>query len=120
METQKNTLAAKKMVYLTAGGNPVGRGEGRGVHLWAILVILSLAMYPTNGLPNPEGQMGQEKECLKETQREPTGGQDKIFKLLTRIIEQRSGNQSHQLDSGAEKKRKDVNGQARLNCVGTA
>ncbi|RMC20587.1 hypothetical protein DUI87_01439 [Hirundo rustica rustica] len=80
METQKNTLAAKKMVYLTAGGNPVGRGEGRGVHLWAILVILSLAMYPTNGLPNPEGQMGQEKECLKETQREPTGGQDKIFK----------------------------------------
>ncbi|RMC20562.1 hypothetical protein DUI87_01413 [Hirundo rustica rustica] len=82
METQKNTLAAKKMVYLAAGGNPVGRGEGRGVHLWAILVILSLAMYPTNGLPNPEGQMGQEKECLKETQREPTGGQDKISRLI--------------------------------------
>ncbi|RMC20654.1 hypothetical protein DUI87_01506 [Hirundo rustica rustica] len=80
METLKNILAAKKMVYLAAGGNPVGRGKGRGIHLWAILVILSLAMYPTNGLPNPEGQMGQENECLKETQREPTGSQKGIFK----------------------------------------
>ncbi|RMC20279.1 hypothetical protein DUI87_01125 [Hirundo rustica rustica] len=56
METLKNILAAKKMVYLAAGGNPVGR-------------------------------------------------------------EQRSGNQSHQLDSGAEKKRKDVNGLIRLQAV---
>ncbi|RMC21139.1 hypothetical protein DUI87_01997 [Hirundo rustica rustica] len=80
METLKNILAAKKIVYLATGGNPVGRGEGRGVHLWAILVILSLAMYPTNGLPNPEGQMGQEKECLKKTQREPTGSQKGVFK----------------------------------------
>ncbi|RMC19713.1 hypothetical protein DUI87_03277 [Hirundo rustica rustica] len=193
METLKNILAAKKMVYLAAGGNPVGRGEGRGIHLWAILVILSLAMYPTNGLPNPEGQMGQEKECLKENQREPTRSQKGIFKahfdcpkiqkrgicshneswfkicelkentiyhnpvamsrkrreldsipvipiceqcnktvwvggkkestfvaylrLLTQIIEQRSGNQSHQLDSGAEEKRKDVNRLIRLQAV---
>ncbi|RMC20108.1 hypothetical protein DUI87_00954 [Hirundo rustica rustica] len=71
MEARKNTLAAKKMVYLAAGGNPVGRGKGRGVHLWVILVILSLAMYLTNGLPNVKGQMGQEKECLKETQQDP-------------------------------------------------
>ncbi|RMC01036.1 hypothetical protein DUI87_22300 [Hirundo rustica rustica] len=59
METLKNILTAKKMVYLATDGNL----------------------------------------------------------LLTQIIEQRSGNQSHQLDSGAEKKRKDVNGFIRLQAV---
>ncbi|RMC19759.1 hypothetical protein DUI87_03323 [Hirundo rustica rustica] len=75
METWKNILAAKKMVYLAAGGNPVGRDEGRGVHLWAILVILSLAMYLTSGLPNPKGEMGKETDP-QETQQEPTWGQN--------------------------------------------
>ncbi|RMC20073.1 hypothetical protein DUI87_00919 [Hirundo rustica rustica] len=75
METLKNILAAKKMVYLAAGSNPVGRDEGRGVHLWAILVILSLAMYLTSGLPNPKGEMGKETDP-QETQQEPTWGQN--------------------------------------------
>ncbi|RMC19789.1 hypothetical protein DUI87_03353 [Hirundo rustica rustica] len=79
MEARKNTLAAKKMDYLAAGGNPVGRGKGRGVHLWVILVILSLVVCRTNGLPNPKGQMGQERKRLKETQQEPTWGQNVAF-----------------------------------------
>ncbi|RMC05610.1 hypothetical protein DUI87_17695 [Hirundo rustica rustica] len=50
------------MAYLAAGGNPVGRGKGRGIHLWVTLVILSLAMYLMSGLPNPKGEMGKETD----------------------------------------------------------
>ncbi|RMB92600.1 hypothetical protein DUI87_30909 [Hirundo rustica rustica] len=81
MEARKNTLAAEKMDYLAAGGNPVGGGKGRGVHLWVFLVILSLVVYLTNGLPNPKGQMGQERKCLKETQKEPTLSQNNRIAL---------------------------------------
>ncbi|RMC21778.1 hypothetical protein DUI87_02647 [Hirundo rustica rustica] len=79
MEAQKNTLAAEKMDYLTAGGNPVGRGKGRGVYLWVVLVILSLVLCRMDGLPSPKGQMGQERQCLKETQKEPTWSQNVAF-----------------------------------------
>lgn len=55
-EPLKNILAAEKMVPLTAGSTPVGRG-GRGIiKLWGLLVLLSL---PWNGITNP---------CLKSYQ----------------------------------------------------
>ncbi|RMC11973.1 hypothetical protein DUI87_11106 [Hirundo rustica rustica] len=81
MEARKNTLAAEKMDYLAAGGNPAGRGKGRGVHLWVILVVLSLVVCHMSGLPSPKGQMGQERQCLKEAQREPALSQNVTFRV---------------------------------------
>ncbi|RMB89521.1 hypothetical protein DUI87_34095 [Hirundo rustica rustica] len=46
------------MVYPAAGGNPTGEGWSRGIGLWVTLVILSRAMYPTNGLHEPQEGMG--------------------------------------------------------------
>ncbi|RMC19267.1 hypothetical protein DUI87_03874 [Hirundo rustica rustica] len=34
-----------------------------------------------NDLPSPEGQTGQERQCLKETQREPTLSQNVTFRV---------------------------------------
>lgn len=60
-EPQKNTLAAKKMVYLAAGGNPVGVAKGRGVHLWGILMGLNLVMCRTTSL-HPENPPSTERQ----------------------------------------------------------
>ncbi|RMC21964.1 hypothetical protein DUI87_02835 [Hirundo rustica rustica] len=48
------------MDYPAAGGNPTGEGWSRGIGLWVTLVILSRAMYPTNGLHEPQEGMGME------------------------------------------------------------
>ncbi|RMC19552.1 hypothetical protein DUI87_03110 [Hirundo rustica rustica] len=83
---RKNIPAAKKMVYLAAGGNPVGERKGRGIHLWVTLVILSLAVYLTSGLPNPKERMGKETDP-QETQLEPTWGQN-IEPRVTQLADQ--------------------------------
>ncbi|RMC20746.1 hypothetical protein DUI87_01598 [Hirundo rustica rustica] len=57
--TLKNIPAARKMVYPTAGGTPTGEGLSRGIRLWVTLVTLSLAVYPTNGLPNLKEETGK-------------------------------------------------------------
>ncbi|RMC22045.1 hypothetical protein DUI87_02916 [Hirundo rustica rustica] len=73
------------MAYLAAGSNLVGRGKGRGIHLWVSLVILSLAMYLTSGLPNPKGEMGKETDP-QETQQEPTWGQNGELRAVVEIV----------------------------------
>lgn len=50
MDPRMNIPAAEKMAYLTAGGNPVGVGKGRGAHLWGILMSLSLVVCHTISL----------------------------------------------------------------------
>lgn len=47
---RKNTPAAMKMAYPAAGGNPVGGGVGRGVHLGGPRMILNLVIYWTVSL----------------------------------------------------------------------
>ncbi|RMC19894.1 hypothetical protein DUI87_03460 [Hirundo rustica rustica] len=47
------------MVYPAVGGTPTGEGLSRGIRLWVTLVTLSLAVYPTNGLPNLKEEMGK-------------------------------------------------------------
>ncbi|TRZ07721.1 hypothetical protein HGM15179_019387 [Zosterops borbonicus] len=61
MEPLKNTLAAEKMDYLAAGGNPVGAGKGRGVRLWGTLMVLSLVVCKTTGL-HPENRPSTERQ----------------------------------------------------------
>ncbi|TRZ05430.1 hypothetical protein HGM15179_021677 [Zosterops borbonicus] len=61
MEPLKNTPAAEKMDYLDAGSKPVGAGKGRGVHLWGILMVLSLVVCKTTGL-HPESQLRAERQ----------------------------------------------------------
>ncbi|RMB88494.1 hypothetical protein DUI87_35141 [Hirundo rustica rustica] len=57
--TLKNIPAARKMVYPAVGGTPTGEGLSREIRLWVTLVTLSLAVYPTNGLPNPKEKTGK-------------------------------------------------------------
>lgn len=66
MGPQKNTLAAEKMVFLAAGGNP------GSIHLWGILLGLSLAVCRTTSLHpetpfHMEGQSPIDKcrQCLQ-------------------------------------------------------
>ncbi|RMC05552.1 hypothetical protein DUI87_18748 [Hirundo rustica rustica] len=60
----------------------MGVGLGRGIHLWVTLVILSLAVYPTNGLPNPKERMGKGTDP-PEVQSEPTW--DQVSKSRVRV-----------------------------------
>ncbi|RMC20330.1 hypothetical protein DUI87_01179 [Hirundo rustica rustica] len=62
------------MVYPAVGGTPTGEGLSRGIHLWVTLVILSLAVYPTNGLPNPKEKTGKGTDP-PEVHSEPTWDQ---------------------------------------------
>ncbi|TRZ08702.1 hypothetical protein HGM15179_018410 [Zosterops borbonicus] len=65
VEPLKNTPAAKKMVYLVTGGNPVGKGKGRGVCLWRILMVLSLVVCKISGV-HPEDQSSTERQSLTD------------------------------------------------------
>ncbi|RMB88534.1 hypothetical protein DUI87_24294 [Hirundo rustica rustica] len=47
------------MGYPAIGGTPTGEGLSREIRLWVTLVTLSLAVYPTNGLPNPKEKTGK-------------------------------------------------------------
>ncbi|TRZ08661.1 hypothetical protein HGM15179_018446 [Zosterops borbonicus] len=70
----KNTPAAKKMDYLTAGGNPVGTGKGRRARLWGILMVLSLMMGKTVSLL-PKNQLSVGKQS-------PANGCEQCFKTI--------------------------------------
>ncbi|RMC21597.1 hypothetical protein DUI87_02464 [Hirundo rustica rustica] len=96
---RKNIPAAKKMAYLAAGCNPVGRGKGRGIHLWVTLGILSLAMYLMSGLPNPKEGMGKEIDP-QETQLEPTWGQNRELRVCFDCPERPKGGNCKYNDSG--------------------
>ncbi|RMB99705.1 hypothetical protein DUI87_23707 [Hirundo rustica rustica] len=102
---RKYILAAEKMAYLAAGGNPVGRGKGRGIHLWVTLVILSLAMYLTSGLPNPKEGMGKETDP-QETQLEPTWGQNRRPRVHFDCPERPKGGNCKYNDSGFQMNKK--------------
>ncbi|RMC20943.1 hypothetical protein DUI87_01797 [Hirundo rustica rustica] len=93
------------MAYLAAGGNPVGRGKGREIHLWVTLVILSLAMYLTNSLPNPKEGMRKETDP-QETQPEPTWGQNRELRVCFDCPEMQRGENCKHNESGFQMNKK--------------
>ncbi|RMC16705.1 hypothetical protein DUI87_06645 [Hirundo rustica rustica] len=70
------------MVYPAVGGTPTGERLSRGIGLWVTLVILSLAVYPTNGLPNPKEKTGKGTDP-PEVHSEPTW--DQVSKSRVRV-----------------------------------
>lgn len=63
--SRDNIPAAEKIVHLAAGGNPMGVGTGRGMHLWGFLMVLSLAICQTANL-QPDSWSYTEGENLTE------------------------------------------------------
>ncbi|RMB96459.1 hypothetical protein DUI87_27134 [Hirundo rustica rustica] len=70
------------MVYPAVGGPATGEGLSRGIRLWVTLVILSLAVYPTNGLPNLKEETGKGTDP-PEVHSEPTW--DQVSKSKVRV-----------------------------------
>ncbi|TRZ06825.1 hypothetical protein HGM15179_020283 [Zosterops borbonicus] len=61
----KSILAAGKMVYLAVGCNLTDEGKGRGICLWGVLLVLSLAMCEISGV-HTNDQLSTERQGLMD------------------------------------------------------